>query len=249
MSSLWKTFDDSLSDGSDEPVILVDGDETEVHQYLGGGGSKEVYDVEIDGEGYALGLLKFSDPEEGFQSDFWEAPSEPEFIDRARDSDIPTYDVYERACVEIDGKRQPAFLMTRDQDHEYPVYDSKDGDRNHTLLNDITTRDQLLDLVDPMATDISGMIGAGIPAGLDSFNICEIDGEPRVFYTDPPAEEIQDVNESEIAGYYSDYALVALVNTAEPEAFRNDAVENLTDRSEYRDSVENYLKQRAMEEL
>lgn len=121
--------------------------------------------------------------------------------------------------------------MTRDQDHEYPVYDSKNGDRNHTLLNDITTRDQLLDLVDPMATDISRMIDSDIPAGLDSFNVCEIDGEPRVFYTDPPTEEIQDMNESEIAGYYSDYTLVALVNTAEPEAFRNDTVENLTDRS------------------
>lgn len=74
-SSLWKTFDDCLSGDSDEPVILVDRDETEVHQYLGGGGSKEVYDVEIDGERYALGLLKFLIQKKAFSLIFGRLPA------------------------------------------------------------------------------------------------------------------------------------------------------------------------------
>ena len=247
-SSAWETVDNLLA-GEQGDVFLVDGEEAEARGYLGGGGSKEVYDIDIDGSRYALGIMKFPDPEKGFEYDFWAMPSEPEFIERARDAGIQTYDNYERAKLEIEGQEHPAFLMTRDQDHQNPVYDSKNAVDRHDMLNQVTTRDQLLDVLDPLSDDIAGMIAKDIPAGRDSFNISEVDSSSRVFYTDPPTEEIQQTGDAELAGYYSDYALTALLNTAAVEAFDNEVVDRLTGLNAFRDSVENAVKQRAVEHL
>jgi len=248
-SPVWQVFDNILSADAKEPDIFVEGKETELRLYLGGGGSKEVYDVDIDGDRYALGILKFSDPEGGFESDYWQAPSEPEFVDEARDSDIPTYEIYQRVNLDVEGISHPAFLMTRDQDQENPVYESKNNVQKHDFLNEVNNRNELLKILEPLAADIARMTENEIPAGLDSFNISEIDGLPTVFYTDPPTSEIQDVDKSTLLSYYTDYALAAMVNTAQNQAFENEAVEKMTGRNSFRDSVEEAIATEAAEQI
>lgn len=222
--------------------IRVDGYSAEVIGFLGSGGEKEVYDVDIGGERKALNLPNTVKTSEVVAENWQDVIREPEYVDRVGEAGLIVNDQVDRSEVEIDSFSFPTVVMKRYRDHEFEIYDKKNPDERHEFFDSFESYEELFE---GSAEDIAVMIQENINLGCDSFNICEFEGVPRLYFsdlTDPSSGEVGERH----AEYYIDHAIEAMVNTARISHLDDVELDHISDE---RLSLEDSLKSLVREKL
>lgn len=156
---------------------------------LGRGGTKTVYDVEIAGTRYALGLSNIVDPPV-VAIEKWEyVLAEKDITRRFRELGLLVNELFDIVPARIGQHEFPAALMRRYQDCPFIVYDSKNGFRNNNPMVKVgqkVTPEQLLVFTAPTIQDISCLLSSGVMMGTsDTFNVCVVpDKTVRLFFSD-----------------------------------------------------------------
>ncbi len=252
LSDLSRTHKESIhaysSKGEDllpESYSLeVGGELSKVVRFLGSGGSKEVYDVEIGDERRALALPNtVGYPEETLRN--WERTlREPKYTKMVRDRGFNVNELCEMRNVNFDEYSFPAIVMKRYEDHNFEIYDAKNNNGRHEFMDSEMSAEEIIGTLSPVAEDISELIENGVIVGRDSFNLCEADGELHLYLNDLGTMRMEDEDISKYVEGYSDYAIGAFVNTAEPQDLKGKELGFLSEaRREVQSGLENLVNQ------
>lgn len=116
--------------------------DVKIHGRLGSGGSKEVYDIELNGAHYALGICGIQDAPERVVEKWKIVLQEPQNTKFLRDQGFLVNEVCEIKPIKVSGTDFPGLLMKRFQDHDFRIFDSKNIGRND---NPIVNKETKLD--------------------------------------------------------------------------------------------------------
>lgn len=190
--------------------IQLNGESAEIVDFLDSGGEKEIYDVAFDGERKAMKLpntVKFPDKiAENWQS----VIREPEHAEVVGEAGLNVNNYVERFDVDINGYKFPTVLMDRYRDHDFDIYDKKNSRERHDFFERFETYE---DLFEGVMDDIAVMMQESINLAADSFNICEKEGVPHLYFADLTDPNSKDIDEK-YAEYFIHYAIGAMVDTA-----------------------------------
>ena len=206
--------------------LHVDGRQAIVFKQLGSGGSKEVYDVTVGGQHYALALPGTVDTAQIIIAKWSKVLREPANTDRLRELGLHVNDLCRVVPSIVNGHEFPALVMKRYSDHNFPIYDSKNPQGNyHELIkpDQQITDEQVVSLFSPLGTEIVALARNGAQLGRDCFNLCAIKGVPHLYLNDLGAATFGKIPQGELERYVEDYvssALGAFVNTATERVYR-----------------------------
>ena len=208
--------------------ISQDDTPIEIYGKLGsGGGTKTVYDASLDAERFALALPNTTDGTETALAKWRVALHEPNVTDTMRDMGFVVNPTCEVMPVNISGTPFPAIRMTRFQDMPIQVRDGK----NHSasvIESDIFAGSleltSFMDRTADIRSDIIALIRSGVSIGRDSFNVCLIDGQLRLFFNDLASAKFGPVDSErreEYADFYSKFAIGAIKNGMSHDEFQH----------------------------
>ena len=206
--------------------LYVDGRPAIISKQLGSGGSKEVYDVSVDGEHYALALPGTADPAQIIIAKWSKVLKEPTNTNRLRELGLHVNDLCRVVPSTVNGHEFPALVMKRYSDHNFPIYDSKNPQGNyHELIkpDQQVTDEQGVSFFSPVGTEIVALVRNGAQLGRDCFNLCAIDGVPHLYLNDLGAATFGEIPQGDLERYVAAYvssALGAFVNTATERVYR-----------------------------
>jgi len=199
--------------------LFVDGIQATVSKTLGSGGSKEVYDVFIDGENYALALPGTVDPAQIVIAKWGKVLLEPANTDKLRDLGFYVNNLCQVVPAIVNGHEFPALIMRRYSDHDFLIYDSKNPQgRYHELIkqDEKVTDETVLALFAPIGIEVAKLIRSGARLGRDCINLCDINGVPHLYLNDLGAATFGKIPQEDAEGYVDHYvssSVGAFVNT------------------------------------
>jgi len=154
---------------------------------LGAGGTKTVYDAELNGQHFALALPNTTDGVLIMNEKWGRALNEPEMTNRIRALGIHVNPVCEPYPVKVNSLPLTAIKMLRYRDLPYPIVDSKNRSTS-TLIASILPKNFTPDgyqiIMQPALPDLATLIKAGLHIGGDSMNLCVVNGEVRPYLND-----------------------------------------------------------------
>lgn len=212
--------------------LYIHGRLTTVSKQLCSGGSKEVYDIIVDGKHYALALPGTVDPVQIVIAKWNKVLQEPDNTNRLRDLGLYVNDICMVVQATVNGHEFPALVMRRYSDHDFPIYDSKNPQgRYHELikLDQQITDEKALSLFSPIGIEIATLVQNGAQLGRDCFNLCAIKGVPHLYLNDLGAATFEKIPQGELERYVDAYvssALGAFVNTVTERVHRGNSYVN-----------------------
>ncbi|HSX06484.1 MAG TPA: hypothetical protein VLG92_02085 [Candidatus Saccharimonadia bacterium] len=206
--------------------VTLDDTAVNIQGTLGSGGTKTAYDVSINGEAFALALPNTVD-DTGIALDKWEvALREPQATDRMREMGFIVNPICEVLPATINGVTFPAIKMTRYQDMPIQIRDGKNGNSSiieDDLLPSDIRKGSFMDRTSGIRGDIAALIKNNVSIGRDSFNICVVDGQMRLYFNDlaqAKFEPIDNERVEEYAEFYSKLAVGTIMNGMSYEEFQ-----------------------------
>jgi len=207
--------------------LSVDGIQATVSKtLLGSGGSKEVYDVTLYNQHYALALPGIVDPARIIIAKWGKVLREPANTDRLRDLGFYVNGLCKVVPAKVNGHEFPALIMKRYSDHGFPIYDSKNPQsRYHELIkqDEQVTDETALALFVPIGIEIATLVRNGAKLGSDCINLCDINGIPHLYFNDLGAATFGEIPQGDLERYVDHYvssALGAFVNTVAERVYR-----------------------------
>lgn len=208
-------------------TLEVEGQVADRSKFLGSGGSKEVFDVEVGGEHYAVALCGLQDtPERVIQK--WEnVLKEPVNTALLRARGFYVNELCEVKNIKVNGVEFPALVMKRFEDHPFQIYDSKNiGKKANQLFNDKTelSDDKMITLMSSISDEIARLIRDGIRLGRDNFNLCVSEGQMHLYFNDLGATRVEPFSADEkrrVIDHYVMYAVGAVISSVSEETYRN----------------------------
>lgn len=168
--------------------IVLDGREMDLTEgeKLGGGGSKTVYEVIIGEKRYALGLPNTVDAIGTTTFRKWSSVThEPENTARMRELGFLVSPLCEMVPITVNGVAFNAIRMTPYDELPYEIREGKaGGEFTQNLLPEHLDRKTFKTLLQGPMGDIVRLVRNRIDVGSDSFNICVVDGQLRLFFAD-----------------------------------------------------------------
>ncbi len=233
--------------------LFVDGIQATVSKTLGSGGSKEVYDVTINGQNYAFALPGTVDHSQIVIEKWTKVLQEPASTERLRDIGFYVNGLCQLVPARVNGQEFPGLIMRRYSDHNFPIYDSKNpGGRYHEFIkaDERVTDETALDLFAPIGNEITKLVKSGARLGRDCINLCDIDGVPHLYLNDLGAATFGEITPDDFERYVEHYvssAVGAFVNTVTERVYRgNSYVHSMADLGS---SLQPKLVQRVMATL
>jgi hypothetical protein len=233
--------------------LLIDGVQATVSKKLGSGGSKEVYDISVRDQHYAIALTGTVDHTQIVIEKWTKVLQEPTNTDRLRNLGFYVNDLCQLVPTSVNGYEFPGLIMRRYADHDFPIYDSKNPKgRYHELIKaeEQVTDETALELFAPISDEIAKLIRAGASLGRDSINLCDINGVPHLYLNDLGAASFGEISPDDFEGYAEHYvssAIGAFVNTVIERVYRgNSYVHSMADLGS---SLQPKLVQRVMATL
>jgi hypothetical protein len=218
-------------------TLCIDGRTANVCKQLGSGGSKEVYDVTVDGEHFALALSKTNGFTEDKVIEAWsQVLNEPVNTDRLRGLGFYVNNLCKVVPVTVNGYGFPGLLMIRYSDHDFSIYDSKNPQgRYHELIKPEAqvTDEEALQLFAPIGIEILRLVQNGAQLGRDCFNLCDVSGVPHLYFNDLGHVAFETISRGDSEAYVNEYvsaAIGAFVNTVSERTYqRNPYVNSMGD--------------------
>ncbi|MBN2880864.1 hypothetical protein JXM83_02315 [Candidatus Woesearchaeota archaeon] len=205
-------------------IVDVDGTTVNLEKELGAGGSKTVYQIELDNQKYALALPNLIDHPMIRLRKWYNAMSEPENTNQFRNAGLITNDISEIIVTTINGISIPAILMKSYDEHDFDIYDAKNHNKSHKFLLPyiIPTNEELEELFIPGLNDVLTLVENGINIDSDSFNLCNKGKVPRLYFNDLGNAEFNSIDDTTIAiNYYKKQFLRTFVSTLNDNSYRN----------------------------
>lgn len=205
--------------------LVVSGKITDIVGDLGAGGTKEVYDVVIQGQHYALAFPNFNDSHSEIIRKWRFAVREEKQTDTIRDLGFIVNPIYQVVDTSVNGVTFPGVLMKRYGDLGFPVYDSKNVKSQHEMIgvDQKIDEDSALEFFAQTVEEIARLLKEGVCLGRDCFNLCEIEGNPRLYLNDLGHSEVKligDGSKGYFAESYTQYAISAFVKTVSERVYR-----------------------------
>lgn len=207
---------DSMRKGQLE--IVQNGNPLTIGKRLGEGGTKTVYEAVIGESSYALAVPNIVDGVDRMTQKWRVALQEPANTNRVRDMGLMTNSMCESIPVSINGVQFTALKMTRYQDLPFQIMDGKDsrastvtGDVLPSRLNDSSFEEYFGNII----PDVQALIKNGVRVGIDSINVCLVDGKPRLFLSDLGNAEFEQFTPEQIpraSERYVSHAFSAFLN-------------------------------------
>lgn len=202
------------------------GTSLEIGQKLGSGGTKTVYEANIESKPFALALPNVVDGVDKMIQKWQVALCEPENTARVRALGLLANPIYEALPIDINGVPFTAFKMTRYQDLPFQIMDGKNSNSSTVQgnvlpveLDDVTFEEFFGNITD----DVNSMILNGLRVGLDSVNICIVNDIPRIFLSDLGNAQFEPFSQEDMpaqAERYVSYALSAFQNGLTEEEYQ-----------------------------
>ena len=190
---------------------------------LGAGGTKTVYEANLDDKRFAIAVPNTVDGIERMTQKWKVALQEPAKTKKIRSLGLLANPDYEAMPVDINGVSFTALKMARYEDLPYQIMDGKslysstvNTDLLPTELNENIYEQYMSNIV----PDIQVMLENGLRVGVDSINICIVDEKPRIFLSDVGDAEFGAISKENIPSYAKKYIIFAL------SAFTNGLTEN-----------------------
>ncbi len=203
-----------------ESITILDS-RVEIERKLGSGGSKEMFSVRIGGNHYALGICGFLDSP-GVIAGKWSAVlREPEATDRVRNASLMVNDLCRIVPIGLNGFPFPAIIMKRYEDHGFPIYDSKNITEGMAKA-EFEDVESCLHLFPGIVADIRKLIKNNIWLGRDSFNLCQREGQLRLYFNDLGTAEFYRMCSDEIPSLREKYVQSSI--SAFIEGFRSETI-------------------------
>ena len=207
---------DSMRKGQLE--VTHEEDSLEVGKRLGEGGTKTVYEAVIGDSPFALAVPNIVDGVEVMTQKWKVVLQEPANTERVRGMELFANPTCEALPVSINGVSFTAIQMARYQDLPYQVMDGKNS-RSSTVTGDVLpielTGDSFEEYFGSIVPDVQSLINNGVWVGIDSLNICLVDGKPRIFLSDLGGAEFEEIPEetrARVAERYVSNAFSAFLN-------------------------------------
>jgi hypothetical protein len=164
-----------------------DGTSLEIGRKLGEGGTKTVYEAVINSNPFALAFPNATDGVQIMTQKWKVALQEPANTDKIKAIGLFLNPICEVMKVNINGAPFPILKMARYQDLPFQIMDGKNP-RSSTVDTEILPK-QLDDATfeeyfSSILPDLQSLIQNGVRVGIDSVNICIVDGKPRIFLSD-----------------------------------------------------------------
>lgn len=187
---------DSMRKGQLE--VAHQGTPLEVGKRLGEGGTKTVYEAVIGDGHFALGFPNTVDGVERMTQKWKVALQEPENTARVREMGLFVNPICDALPVNINGVPFTAIKMARYQDLPYQIMDGKDS-RASTVKSEVLSseldRSSFESYFESVISDVQTLITNRVRVGVDSLNVCLVDGKPRVFLSDLGSADFEEIPE------------------------------------------------------
>jgi hypothetical protein len=227
-----------------------------IHGRLGSGGTKEVYDVEIGNQRYAVSVPGACKDPERLTSLWWSSLGEPDVSRKFRELGLLVNNLSEVVRGRVNGIPFPLLIMGRYEDQELPVYDSKNshGNRNPLVSEDThITREGFLSLCKMPVEDVAVVVRNGIMIDGDSFNYAQSnEGDSNgIFFMDFGNAEFLQLTRAgrrDSAKLYAGSAIDAVMASFGRTYGKNKSLQAL-DRRETREEIQQTLTQRVLERV
>jgi hypothetical protein len=177
-------------------VVIHDSNPITFNRKLGTGGTKTVYEALIVDNPFALAVPNTVDGVEKMTQKWRVALQEPANTERVREMGFFTNPTCEAMPVSINGVPFTVLKMARYQDLPFQVMDGKNASSStvtEDLLPDQLDAKIFEDYFATITPDVGALINNGVRVGLDSLNVCLVDGKPRIFLSDLGAAKFEDI--------------------------------------------------------
>lgn len=198
--------------------VAQQGRPLEIGKRLGEGGTKTVYEAAIGDGHFALGFPNTVDGVERMTQKWKVALQEPANTARVREMGLFANPICEALPVDINGVPFTVIKMARYQDLPYQIMDGKDS-RASTVKTEVLPteldRNSFESYFESVIPDVQTLLTNGVRVGVDSLNVCLVDGKPRIFLSDLGSadfEEISDEVRPRVAERYVGNAFSAFLN-------------------------------------
>ncbi|MEA2088228.1 MAG: hypothetical protein U9O55_00070 [Patescibacteria group bacterium] len=114
--------------------LSVEEQNATIHERLGSGGSKEVYDIEIAGQHYAIGICGIQDAPDRMVEKWKIVLQEPANTQHLRERDFLVNELCDIRPTAVNGTHFPGIIMKRYQDLPFRVFDGKNVGREGVSL-------------------------------------------------------------------------------------------------------------------
>ncbi len=232
--------------------LTVENQETTIHGKLGSGGSKEVFDIEIGGQHYALGICGIQDAPDRMLEKWKIVLQEPTNTQYLRDKSFLVNELCDIKPTTVNSTPFPGIIMKRYQDLPFKVFDGKNVGKNGlTFLNkDTQLSDEImLEVMTPIIDEIVRLIQNGIQLGRDNFNLAESQGAVHLYFNDLGTMTVNKITEEDFpryTEYYTMWAIGALVNGVDNDTYEhNPYIQSMGNRgNSFTTKFEEEVKQR-----
>lgn len=198
--------------------ITHDGNPIGIGRKLGTGGTKTVYQAAIGDGSFAFAVPNVVDGVEKMSQKWTVALQEPANTARVRDMGLLTNTVCDALPVSINGVPFTGIKMALYQDLPYQIMDGKNS-QSSTVTGEVLPAtldgDSFEDYFENIVPDVQQLIRNGVRVGVDSINVCLVNGEPRLFLSDlgnADFEEISEEAQPRVAERYISHAFSAFLN-------------------------------------
>lgn len=209
-------------------TVDVEGRLGNAQRLLGEGGSKSVFDLDLEGERFALALPNPVDTPDVIEEKWANVLNEPANTALVRDMGIRVNTMSVIKPVKMEGLQVDGLMMHRFEDLPFEVRDSKNplSSTGRTKLfserryNQVT----LLRQLEPILEEIRRLIQGGVVVGRDSFNLAVDHTEAHLFLNDLGGMRIQSIKpgeEERYKRYYFESAVGALINGLTEEEYQS----------------------------
>lgn len=193
--------------------LSVEGQDATIHGKLGSGGSKEVYDIEIDGQHYALGICGIQDAPERMLEKWKIVLQEPPNTQSLKEKGFLVNELCDIRPTTVNGTSFPGILMKRYQDLPFRVFDGKNVGREGTSIVDKDTQlndEIMLEKMSPVVDEVVRLIENGIRLGRDNFNLSESQGAVHLYFNDLGPMTVREISEDDFPRYVKHYTMWAI---------------------------------------
>ncbi len=207
--------------------LSVEGQNATINGRLGSGGSKEVYDIGVAGQHYALGICGIQDDPERMVEKWKIVLQEPANTRYLRERGFLVNELCDIRPTTVNGTPFPGIIMKRYQDLPFKVFDGKNvGKDGLTLFNkDTQLSDEImLEVMHPVIDEIVRLIQNGIQLDRDNFNLAESQGAVHLYFNDLGTMTINEITENDFPRYieyYTMWARGALLNGVDNDTYEH----------------------------
>ncbi len=226
--------------------IRINNNIAKVVGYMGSGGTKEVFDILIGEERYALGLCGIIDPPQTIIKKWTQVFNEPENTSKLRELGFFVNNLCKITPIKVNGFDFPAIIMKRYQDHYFQICDGKNNQNNENMLiPPKITIETCAPLFTKIASDISNLIKAGVRIGGDCFNLCLDNNVQHLYFNDLGSASFKEIKNEDIdlfVSSYTSHAVGAFLNSSPDTKWLDETIYRIVE-------VNGPLEQRVKEQV